>query len=162
MYPDIFNRCMRVVFRHEGGYVNDPNDLGGETKYGIAKRFFPNEDIKSLTKERSKSLYYHEYWLPMKLAGICNERVILEVFDMGINAGKRRAIRMIQKLIGAKEDGIIGQETIGKINNYNGFLLKDFKHARKIYYEFIADRRPQNKKFLNGWLNRVDNTEFLT
>ena len=46
-----FNNIIEVVLQHEGGYVNDPNDLGGETKYGITKRFYPDVDIKNLTKE---------------------------------------------------------------------------------------------------------------
>ena len=46
---NLFDKCMLIIFKHEGGYVNDPDDWGGETKYGIAKRFFPNEDIKNLT-----------------------------------------------------------------------------------------------------------------
>jgi lysozyme family protein len=49
IYPDLFEKCITVVLLHEGGYVNNPSDYGGETKYGIAKRFFPQEDIKNLT-----------------------------------------------------------------------------------------------------------------
>ena len=49
-----FNNIIEVVLKHEGGYVNDPKDLGGETKYGITKRFYPDVDIKNLTKEKAK------------------------------------------------------------------------------------------------------------
>ena len=49
-----FNKIIEVVIKHEGGYVNDPNDLGGETKYGITKRFYPDVDIKNLTKNKPK------------------------------------------------------------------------------------------------------------
>ena len=46
-----FNKIIEKVLEHEGGYVNDPTDLGGETKYGITKRFYPDVDIKNLTKD---------------------------------------------------------------------------------------------------------------
>ena len=150
---------MPVIFKHEGGYVNDPDDWGGETKYGIAKRFFKNEDIKNLTKDRAKQLYFRYYWLPMSLENICNESVVLEIFDFGINAGKRRAIRTAQQLSGALADGFCGDKTRKAINNYDGDFLKDYKHARRVYYEYIATKR-NNIKFLKGWLNRVDGCHF--
>ena len=156
---DLFDKCMEVVFKHEGGYVNDPDDWGGETRYGIAKRYFPNEDIKKLTKERARQLYFQAYWTPMNLSGICNELSILHIFDFGINAGKRRSIRTAQRLCGVKADGIIGNITIMAINNYEGYFSKDFAHARRVYYEYIATKR-NNQKFLRGWLNRVDSTKF--
>ena len=156
---DIFNKCMEVVFKHEGGYVNDPDDYGQETNFGVAKRFFPNEDIKNLTKERAKEIYLYYYWLPMNLEGICNELSVLHIFDFGINAGKRRSIRTAQRLCDVKADGIVGAITIKAINNYKGHFAKDFAHARRVYYEYIATKR-NNQKFLRGWLNRVDSTYF--
>ena len=52
-----FNEIIEKVLEHEGGYVNDPHDAGGETNYGIAKRWYPNVDIKNLTKEQAKKIY---------------------------------------------------------------------------------------------------------
>ncbi|MBI5843910.1 MAG: hypothetical protein HZB23_04475 [Deltaproteobacteria bacterium] len=46
---------------HEGGYVNDPADPGGETRFGISRRAYPNEDIKALTRERAAEIYYRDY-----------------------------------------------------------------------------------------------------
>ena len=51
-----FNEIIEVVLEHEGGYVNDPNDLGGETNFGITKRFYPGVNIKELTKEKAKQI----------------------------------------------------------------------------------------------------------
>ena len=51
-----FNEIIEKVLEHEGGYVNDPKDLGGETKYGITKRFYPDIDIKNLTIEQAKDI----------------------------------------------------------------------------------------------------------
>jgi len=156
---DIFNKCMLIVFKHEGGYVNDIDDWGGETNYGIAKRYFPKEDIKNLTKEHAKQLYFQSFWTPMNLIGICNELSVLHIFDFGINAGKRRSIRTAQRLCSVKADGILGSISTTAINNYDGNFPKDFAHARRVYYEYISTKR-NNKKFLKGWLNRVDSTNF--
>jgi len=167
---DLFDKCIEIILKHEGGFQKNPNDYGNwvggyktgklvGTKYGIAARFFPNEDILHLTKDRAKQLYKLHYWLPMKLFGICNEELVLQIFDFGINAGKGRAIRTVQQLCGVTTDGICGNITKHAINNYNGDLLKDYKHARKVYYEYIASKR-DNNVFLKGWLNRVESTHF--
>ena len=65
-----FEEIINKVLEHEGGYVNDPTDLGGETKYGITKRFYPDLDIKNLTKEEAKQIYYNDY---RKLQGMMVE-----------------------------------------------------------------------------------------
>ena len=57
-----FDEIIEVVLEHEGGYVNDPKDPGGETNFGIAKRSHPDVDIKNLTKESAKEIYKEVYW----------------------------------------------------------------------------------------------------
>jgi len=149
---------MEVIFKHEGGYVNNPNDWGGETNYGIAKRFFPDVDIKNLTQEGAKEIYYQWYWQPMKLTGIYSPDSILEIFDMGVNAGKVNAIRMAQRVVNATPDGKMGPMTTKSINNLPDFV-KRYKQARVEYYMRIALKR-NNKVFLKGWLNRVSSCRF--
>ena len=61
-----FEEIIEQVLEHEGGYVNDPDDPGGETKFGIAKKFNPDVDIKNLTKEGAKEIYRQKYWNPSK------------------------------------------------------------------------------------------------
>ena len=61
-----FNDIIEHVLNHEGGYVDDPSDLGGETNFGIAKRFYPNVDIKNLTRDEAKNIYFEDYWKPSK------------------------------------------------------------------------------------------------
>ena len=155
----LFNKCIEIVLKHEGGYVNDPDDWGGETNYGIAKRYFPNEDIKNLTIERAKELYYQYYWLPMNLEGIQNESAVLEIFDFGVNAGRGRAIKKAQELAGVLADGICGPVTTNAINSYKGDFVEDYKEKRRKYYRHIAGKR-NNVKFLRGWLNRVEKCKF--
>ena len=57
-----FDEIIEGVLKHEGGYVNDPTDLGGETNFGITKRFYPDVDIKNLTEEGAKEIYKKDYW----------------------------------------------------------------------------------------------------
>lgn len=155
---ELFDKCIEVVLKHEGGYVWDKDDLGGETNFGIAKRYFPEEDIKRLTVERAKMIYLNYYWLPMSLDGMADESA-LEIFDHAVNAGKRTSIRMAQNMIGVVADGIVGPITRGAVTNCDRFV-ESFKDERIIYYARIAYRRPKNRKFLRGWLNRVESTHF--
>jgi len=157
---ELFKKCIEIILKNEGGYVNHPHDPGGETKYGIAKKFFPDEDIKNLTIDRAKELYYAKYWLPMNLWLIENENIVLQIFDFGINAGKSRAIKAAQSLAGVDEDGIVGHITANAINNYQGNFVIDYKHCRKVWYEYLADYKPGMKVFLKGWLNRIEKTHF--
>lgn len=57
-----FQSAMQFIIPHEGGYVNNPNDPGGETNYGIAKRSHPDVDIKNLTLAQALNIYLNEYW----------------------------------------------------------------------------------------------------
>ena len=63
----MFDLIMNIILKHEGGYVNDPDDLGGETKYGISKRSFPSIDIKNLTKSEAIELYRQNYFVPLEI-----------------------------------------------------------------------------------------------
>ena len=83
-----FDILVKKVLKHEGGYVNDPSDPGGETKYGISKRAFPDLDIKNLTEEQAILIYYDEYWLDAKVDKLPDE--LHEIYlDMVVNMGKQ-------------------------------------------------------------------------
>ena len=176
----LFDRCIEIVLRSEGGYQCDPDDIGNWTKdgklkgtrYGIAARYFPDVDIKNLTLEGAKEIYYKSFWKPMNLEGISDELLVLHVFDHGVNAGKRTSIRMLQRLVDAKADGICGPRTTTKVNTVvlpqkpiEGYgLLKSltdyFIYSRHQYYADLTVRRPITKKYLKGWYNRIDKTHF--
>jgi len=157
---ELFNKCIDIILLHEGGYNDDEFDLGGETKYGIAKKFFPDEDIKNLTIDRAKEIYWEKYWQPMRLDSIDNQESALELFDMGVNAGIRTAIKMAQNIVKAIPDGDLGSKTAFAINDYGTKFVTEYKEARRMYYVDITINRPTNIKFLKGWLKRVYNTKF--
>jgi len=157
----MYKQAISVILMHEGGYVKNPNDPGGETNYGISKRSYPEEDIRNLTRERAVEIYHRDFWKPLKLYLIDNANICLEIFDFSVNAGRSRAVKLAQKLVGTKEDGGMGAITAKAINEYKGDFVKDYKHSRKIYYEYLVKKNPKFKVFLKGWLNRVNDCYFI-
>jgi len=157
----MFDQAVAVIFKHEGGYSKNPNDPGGETRWGISKRSYPEVDIYNLTKEQAKEIYERDYWKPLRLYMIDNANVCLELFDFSVNAGLSRAVKMAQKLAGTKEDGQLGGITANAINEFEGDFVKAFKHSRIIYYESLARNNHNLKMFLNGWLRRIETNYFI-
>jgi lysozyme family protein len=157
---DLFEKCIEIILRNEGGYVNNPDDPGGETNYGIAKKFYPYLDIKNLTKKQAIEIFHRDYWKPMRLSKIEDENLVLQVFDMGINAGTQVAIRLLQRLVNVSDDGIIGKITLDAIKSYSGNLLEEYIKRRKLFYVTLVQNKPKLRVFIKGWLRRIENTHF--
>ena len=96
-----FYDIVEDVIKREGGYVNHKNDPGGETKYGIAKRSHPKEDIRNLTKSRAVDIYERDYWIPSKASKL-PESMMATYFDMVVNMGQKRAVKILQKACNSK------------------------------------------------------------
>lgn len=151
-----FNKAIDKVLVNEGGYVNDPDDKGGETKFGISKRAYPNVDIKNLTVSSAKEIYKRDYWDRLKADKIKSQKVAFELFDTAVNMGVRTASRIMQGCVSSHPDGIIGNITLQKINAVDEeLLLLRFKLAKVARYAYIVKKRPTNKKYLLGWINRT-------
>lgn len=108
-----FTTCLAFVLAHEGGYVNDPHDPGGETNFGISRRAYPDLDIAGLTRAQAAAIYRRDYWdrvrgddLPAGLDAL--------VFDDAVNAGRGGAARRLQQAIGVAVDGVIGPRTLAE------------------------------------------------
>lgn len=86
-----FREALNFTLVWEGGYVNNPKDPGGETKYGISKRRYPHLDIKNLTLQQAKDLYYQDYWLPVEGYLFSYPKYIYS-FDIGVLCGIGRAV----------------------------------------------------------------------
>ena len=100
-----FDDIIEVVLHHEGGYVNDPKDPGGETNFGIAKRSHPDVDIKNLTKDGAKEIYKEVYWDKNKVESLPEDLRHI-YFDMCVNQGKGRAVKILQQAANAKGAGL--------------------------------------------------------
>ena len=156
-----FNQFVKIILKHEGGWVNDPDDYGQETNMGITKRRYPNEDIKNLTVFRAKELYFNDFYKPLGLQHITNDLLALHIFDMAVNAGRKTAVKLLQDLLsGVESDGKIGPLTAqalyyaeGSIDIVAAYIAKRYER----YYTVSTYRN--NKKFLKGWINRVKKTK---
>ncbi len=150
-----FDEIIEIVLEHEGGYVNDPDDSGGETNFGIAKRSHPDVDIKNLTKEGAKEIYKSVYWDKNKVEKV-PEQLRHIYFDMCVNMGRKRAGRIVQRAANNKGhnlvvDGVLGPVTLGKINNVE---LERVRAFRIKYYADLVTRKPNQEKFYFGWFRR--------
>jgi len=151
-----FNNVIKETLVNEGGYVNDPLDAGGETKFGISKRSYPNVDIKNLTVDDAKAIYKKDYWDKVKADKIASQKVAFELFDTAVNMGVRTASKLMQGCSGAYVDGIIGTQSLETINAMDEeLLLLRFKISKIARYAYITTKRPVNKKYLLGWINRT-------
>ena len=151
-----WDKCLQAILHHEGGYVHDPKDLGGETNYGIAKRFYPDVDIKNLTKEGAKEIYKKDYWDKNKVESLPEDLRHI-YFDMCVNQGKGRAVKILQqsanaKGAGLKVDGGLGPKTIGAMK---GVELQRVRAYRVKYYADLVTRKPDLEKFYFGWFRRA-------
>jgi len=145
-FDDAFAQIVGV----EGGYSNDLQDPGGETKYGISKRSYPNENIPNMTLERSKMLYKRDYW--DKVKGDELPRILGSfVFDAAVNQGVDPAIRMLQRALGVAQDGIMGLDTMRKIRDSGKEECALFMAERSMRY--FGTRNFD--KFGRGWLKRL-------
>ena len=151
-----FEEIIEQVLEHEGGYVNDPNDLGGETKYGITKRFYPELNIKELTKEKAKQIYKDDYWdknrietLPQNLWHI--------FFDMCVNMGRRTAVKILQRAANSKGRGIDVDGGMGPatLKALKGIETERVRAYRVKYYSDLVTKKPEQEKFYYGWYRRA-------
>ena len=150
-----FDMAIDKILQHEGGYVNDPADPGGETNFGISKRNFPDVDIKNLTVDRAKEIYRANYWNRVGGDHIGDDELALNIFDFAVNAGTGTSARIIQEIVGAGVDGVIGNNTISAINRFDARMaVKEFQKRRVLHYVDLVKKNNNLLRFLSGWINR--------
>lgn len=153
-YSAAFESAVAFVLEAEGGYVNDPADAGGETNYGISKKSYPDLNIKTLTEDQAKAIYYQDYWKPCR----CDEMtaaVAALVFDTAVNMGQRTAIKFLQQALGVAADGIVGPITLSATYQKSPtHLIPDFLSYRAKRYHELA-QKGQNSRFIRGWMKRT-------
>jgi lysozyme family protein len=140
-----------MVLNNEGGYVNDPNDPGGETNLGICKRAYPNVNIKNLTETEAVTIYRQDYWDKCRCDDL-PECIQALVFDAAVNQGTRTAIVLLQRALKVKDDGVLGPITIGKAREAVGpNLVRDYTVERILYYTTTTNFQYYGK----SWVRRA-------
>jgi len=152
-----FNNMIGKTLKSEGGYVKDPYDPGGETKFGISKRAHPDVDIRSLTKDQAKEIYRKEYYEAPGVHRIAYPDVAFRVFDFGVNAGPTRSITVLQEALNnlggkVKVTGELNDETLAELYKHGpGDVVKEFRAGAERFYKSLP-----HKRYLKGWLRRLN------
>ena len=106
-----FDAAFDILVGHEGGYVDHPDDPGGETKFGVSKRSYPELSIAALTLEDAKTIYREDYWDRVRADKLPPE-LRFPLFDAAVNAGVAQSIKWLQRAVGVRDDGVIGPITM--------------------------------------------------
>jgi lysozyme family protein len=135
----------------EGGskFVDDPDDPGGKTRWGVSQRAYPAEDIEHMTEARAKELFARDYWTPCRCDQL-PERVAIAVADAAFNQGARTAVVLLQEALRVEPDGLIGTKTLAAAKaRPEAEVVNEFLSRRLLRY---ADGKA---KYRRGWFLRV-------
>lgn len=156
-----FEPAFQFMIPHEGGYVNDPLDPGGATKYGITQRNYPDLNIANLSLPDARAIYLRDYWSGQPYCQFASQAVANKVFDLAVNMGQAEAHKLLQRALNdcgemLVVDGVIGELSVAGVNRCDPQLLLEALRyqARNFYFTLVA-RRPSSSKFLDGWLRRA-------
>lgn len=158
-----YAKWLALILKHEGGYVDHPEDPGGATMKGITLATFSAFKGKSMSKDELRAIsdadvntiYKDQYWDALNCDDL-KSGVDLLAFDMAVNKGVRRAVRLMQRGAGAVEDGVLGPKSMAAINAADpADLIAKVSEARRDFYKSLKTF----PTFGRGWLRRVDETE---
>ena len=151
-----FNKAIGIVLEFEGKYVNDLDDPGKATKYGISKKAYPNLDIKELTLVQAKEIYKKDYWNKIQGDNIPDQFIANLLLDSAINLGVKRSVKLLQIILGVKVDGILGKITMHMLERFDPYVLVNrYKLDRIKYYTDLCKGNKELNKYLLSWINRV-------
>ena len=158
-----FHKCMDIVLRHEGGYVDHPDDPGGATNMGITHKTLAawrkvdkcsREEVRTLQVDEAKEIYRAHYWNALNCDNL-PAGVDLITFDMGVNAGVGRSSRMLQEVVAVEQDGQVGPITVGAVAQVDpDFVINKFSDRRLQYYQSLDHW----DTFGRGWSRRTSET----
>ena len=164
-----FNTYFPTLLKHEGGYVNDPDDSGGATNKGVTIAVFRKwrgypasvQELKNLSDQEAGQIYKKLYWDKIYGDRIEDQSLAEIIFDHAVNAGVGSAVKILQRILnrkgaGLKVDGGFGPKTFNALNRQDSQdVYNQFLEARYDFYQRIVARKPKLKKFLKIWLNRL-------
>ena len=157
-----YKKLKTIILRWEGNWANDPADSGGCTMRGVTigtfRKYYGKtktcSDLRKLTDAQWDHIFVHGYWDKWKASTINNQSIANLLVDWFWTSGVY-GIKYPQRVLGVKDDGIVGPKTIAAINNYPNQreLFQKLWNRRKKHFESIG--KGTNAKFLRGWLNRL-------
>mgnify|MGYP003117427846 CR=1 FL=1 len=157
-----FEKALGIVLRHEGGFVNHPNDPGGMTNKGITKKVYDaymgkkttEEEMKNMPDNHVAEIYKKKYWDRVKADSLASG-LDISVFDWAVNSGCGRAVKALQKCVGVKQDGGLGPITLDAVEEHDPEnLIEMIADEREKFYK----RLKTFKHFGKGWLKRNEET----
>lgn len=146
-----FNTAFDRLIGHEQGYVNNPNDPGGETNWGISKRSYPLLDIKNLTRDQSKEIYLRDFWNRIN-ADKLPDGVAYQLFDFAVNSGIETAVRYFQRALGVADDGHWGTFSQAAADQASESDMIMGLNAERLDFMTRLSNWPNASK---GWARRV-------
>lgn len=162
------SKLIPFILQWEGGFVNDPDDLGGATNKGITIGAFTEykkrkgqkaptvDDLKNISGVEWHDVFKSLYWDRWKADEIKNQSVANILVDW-VWASGSHGIKRPQRLLGVKADGIVGKQTIAALNAMDAAMLfKMIKDDRAKFIDEICKARPKNEKYRKGWMNRIN------
>lgn len=174
-----FDKALSKVLAHEGGYVNHPDDPGGETYCGISRKNHPewpgwalidlSQDKKGLEIESQIATFYRENFWEKVCGDAFPQAIADELFDCAVNCGTGKAVKIFQEALNLFNrdpvyrplavDGVLGAATIEAYMDVSGVTETDIvvciKVLRVEHYINICRNKPRQRVFLRGWLKRV-------
>lgn len=166
-------KLVPFILKWEGGFVNDPDDLGGATNRGVTigtyatyckKKGYPAptvERLKNLSEKDWAEILKTMYWDRWK-ADLISSQSVANILVDWVWASGINGIKIPQQVLGVTADGIVGAKTLAALNTRNPKeLFEEIKEARVQFIEDICSKRPANNKFKKGWLNRINNLQYV-
>lgn len=158
--------ALTLMFGHEGGYVNVASDRGGPTKYGIThktlaahrgKASVTAAQVRAMSIEEATDIYQRSYW-GQSGGDVLPPGLDYAAFDFGVNSGPARAVKVLQKVVGVRVDGHLGEDTLKAARAYPGgiaTLIRDYCAARMAYLRTLTNAKTGFPANGRGWTIRV-------
>lgn len=151
IYSPLFEQLVAPLKDREGGLTNNKKDNGGLTKFGISQRSYPDLDIKNLTWEEAKQIYWNDFW--RVITGDRLEPHLADfMFDFAVNSGAKAAAKALQRAVGALPDGILGVKTLAAIGS-----IPPRQIVRLVFVEraLVFANHEDLQEFGHGWYARL-------
>lgn len=145
-----FNYCVQIILEVEGGLVDDPQDPGGVTKFGISKRAYPNLDVPSLTEEQAAQIYYEDYWVKFR-CGDVPPHLDLWFLNACVMSGGSEATKLLQQLVGCTQDGVFGPATLKAVQQFPRGRDQEYLALYALHLMTLPGWAHDG----HGWLNRL-------